>query len=267
MAQAINGNSVLRSGTWVKLAVMENAVYCIDYNWLVQAGLNPSSINPRTIKIYGNGGKMLPQPNSENRPTDLVQNAITVVGENDNIFNQNDYVLFFGQNSDVVEFDTSSFQFNYENNLYSDTTFYFLTYGGENGLRVTNSNLPSGDFDLVNTYTDFKVHERELNTILVPGSGRRWFGERFIGSNTSDDFSFDLIGLVNNSNITLRSVLAGQTFADADFTISANGITLGTQTIQAVPDVTYGLKGRISDVSYTFPSSGSSLTANSSARC
>ena len=74
------GNSVLTTGDWYKIPITGTGVYKIDYDFLNNSGINVTGINPKKIKIHGNGEGMLPQQNSEERPVDLVENAIQVVG-------------------------------------------------------------------------------------------------------------------------------------------------------------------------------------------
>ena len=67
-----------------------------------KAGIDVSTINPQNIKIYGNGGAMLPQANAAPRPKELLENAIYVEGEADGKFDNQDYVLFYGENKEPV---------------------------------------------------------------------------------------------------------------------------------------------------------------------
>jgi len=64
-------SSVLSSGIWYKIRVKNNGIHKIDYSFLQSIGVNPQSINPRNIKIFGNGGGMLPQANNIDRLDDL----------------------------------------------------------------------------------------------------------------------------------------------------------------------------------------------------
>ena len=59
--------SVLSKGKWYKLAVKKNGIYKISYKDLKSLGIDPSIINPHNIKIYGNGGGMLPENNKSER--------------------------------------------------------------------------------------------------------------------------------------------------------------------------------------------------------
>ena len=90
-------NSVLENGRWLKIGVTQSGIYKLDKSFFQSMGLQPDLINPKNIRIYGNGGRMLPESNSVYRPDDLVENAIFVQGESDNFFDDGDYVLFYGQ--------------------------------------------------------------------------------------------------------------------------------------------------------------------------
>ena len=71
----IVSNSVLASGDWYRFYIEKSGVYKISKSFLRQIGLNVNA-DPRNIKIYGNGGRMLPLLNSTFYPSDLTENAI-----------------------------------------------------------------------------------------------------------------------------------------------------------------------------------------------
>ena len=121
-------NSVLATGTWYKIGVTQDGVYKITSAFLKQLGVDTTNLDPHNIKIFGNGGGMLPALNAVPRADDLVENAIEIAGESDGHFNSTDYILFFGQSPDQWYLDTADNKFHHIKNLYSDTTFYFLTY-------------------------------------------------------------------------------------------------------------------------------------------
>ena len=90
-------NSVLSQGEWYKFAIDTTGVFKIDKRWLQQIGISTSNLNPQKIHIYGNGGNLLPVLNADFRHEDLQENAIYIAGERDGVFNDNDYILFYGQ--------------------------------------------------------------------------------------------------------------------------------------------------------------------------
>ena len=95
-------SSVLQSGPWYKVAVEKRGIYKINYDQFKKMGFDPGS-DPRKIRIYGNAGGMLPQRNSEARPDDLSENSIFVSGEDDGVFDKDDYILFFAEGPDNVQ--------------------------------------------------------------------------------------------------------------------------------------------------------------------
>ncbi|MCX6271307.1 MAG: hypothetical protein NTU44_08850 [Bacteroidetes bacterium] len=93
-------HSVLSQGTWYKIGVKYTGIYKLTYTDLQSMGIDPASVNPKNIRIFGNGGAMLPEANSAFRYDDLVENSIQVVGEDDGVFNTQDYILFYCKSPD-----------------------------------------------------------------------------------------------------------------------------------------------------------------------
>ena len=124
-------NYVLASGDWYKLHVQEDGIYKITYQELNNLGINVSSIDPRTLKIYGNGGRMLPENTSDERYDDLHEVPITVYGEEDGSFDSGDYILFYGDGPDEWHWSEKREMYLFKRNIYSRSSGYFLTYGGK----------------------------------------------------------------------------------------------------------------------------------------
>ena len=51
----------LKSGNFYKIKVDKSGVFKITTKFLRDNGINPSNINPKNFRIYGNGGLMLPE--------------------------------------------------------------------------------------------------------------------------------------------------------------------------------------------------------------
>ena len=83
-------NSVLDTGNWYRFYVQKSGVFKITKKFLQSLGLDTNG-DPRKIKIYGNGGRMLPLLNSVYYPMDLAENAIQFVGESDGVFDSNSF--------------------------------------------------------------------------------------------------------------------------------------------------------------------------------
>jgi hypothetical protein len=130
-------NSVLSSGIWSKVAVKESGIYKIDVPFLTTLGFNTSNISSGSIRLFGNGGNMLSEANADIPVDDLAENGIMVVDGGDGIFNGNDYFLFYGAGPDRWIKDSLNKRFSHQKNLYSDSTYYFITIGGS-GKRITS---------------------------------------------------------------------------------------------------------------------------------
>lgn len=232
----------LNSGQWAKFSVEKNGVYTIDYNLLRESGFNPDNIDPRNIRIFGNGSGMLPQANSSQRIGHLTELAITVMGESDGVFSRGDFILFYGEGPDKYNYDSQKEIFSYENHLYSDKNFYFLTVSSQLGKRIGNAENIDGAYPVINTYNDFIFHELENHNELK--SGRQWFGEKF-DVTTSLSLKFDKPGIVPNTTMKIVSSVMSQNFNPASFNLSLNGVNVLDQPVVPIANTQYGIKGRL----------------------
>lgn len=200
-------NSVLAEGEWYKVAVTETGVYSISYDDLRDMGVDIASIDPKKIAIYGNGGKMLPQKNSDIRPEDLVENAIWVSGEDDGIFSEEDAIVFYAEGPNIWSYnDKENAGFQRVFNLYSDTTYYFLLLNkSEDGKRLEEKTRISTAGTVLTSYNERIFYEKDL--INVNETGRIWLGETF-DENLDKTFRFDVEGMVG-SNILMNLAVAG----------------------------------------------------------
>ncbi|MCS6821592.1 MAG: type IX secretion system sortase PorU [Microscillaceae bacterium] len=257
-------NSVLAEGNFYKIAVLESGIYRLDFETLKRAGIPLESINPQNIHLWGYGGGSLPQANSAFRYDDLPENAIWVEGEQDGKFDSQDFILFYAQSPHKISYNSSQQLFEHEINVYSDTTFYFLSVDNRAGLRIgTQPNL-SGATQTIDTYNDFQFHERNDNNIL--NSGREWFGEVF-DANTSQTVNFNVTGIVPNSMVRLTSSVLGRFFRDVTFSVRANGQEIGQHNVALIFPETYAAKGTLVTNTFNFNSDGNanlqiSLTLN-----
>ena len=88
-----SSSSVLSSGEWFKIAVTTDGIYRIDYSKLKQLGLE----NPSNPRIFGNNFGQLSYYNDDPKPDDLKELSIYTFNGSDGIFNEGDYLLFFGK--------------------------------------------------------------------------------------------------------------------------------------------------------------------------
>ena len=181
-------NSVLSSGNWVKMSVNSNGIYKISYDFLAGMGIDPSDIDPRDISIYGNGGGMLPEITDDFRHDDLVENAIFVSGENDGVFNAEDFVLFYGQSTTQWNYNIIKDVYNHTLDIYSGENYYFLTVDRGQGKRVEEAEIIGETPNSTCTsFDDYYFYEVE--TYNLAQTGRQWYGEVF---NVVEEYNFPM---------------------------------------------------------------------------
>lgn len=202
-AEKITVNSVLANGRWFRFEAPVEGIYKITYAMLASYGINASTVDPRTIKIYNNGGKMLPETVMLEVPTDLVENAITVVGEEDGVFNQNDYILFYGRGTSFWEYDTTLNKIVRRHNVYSKENYYWITSGGSQGKRIQNLPSLTGAADVVQTTTNGYSFLEEDKVNFVQ-SGRFYFGDEFNQTTKSRTYMNSLTDRVDGTPVNYK---------------------------------------------------------------
>ena len=220
---SFKSSSVLAVGNWYKIAVTQTGLYRINRSLLNDLGIDSRKIDPRTLQIYGNGGKMLPELNSDSRIDDLQENAIKVVGEEDGSFDVNDYVLFYAEGPDEWRYNglASGLKYQALKNLYSDTSFYFLTVGQVRGKRITQAPAIAGTPNKsTNTYDYYNFHEQDV--VNFGKSGRQFFGEYF-DITTSYNFKWDEGNFVVGDSLQTEVRLVASYTKPTEFQVTGNG--------------------------------------------
>lgn len=157
---AQNYNWITPNKDYIKLYIIQDGIYRINKIDFVNAGVNPGSIDPRTVKVYYKGSQI----------------PIYFFGESDGIFDDTDYFDFYGKRNyggltntykeqsgaTVVDYVTDEYY-----NPYSDTSVYWIGWDGDLGLRFTDYNFTS-TIDFPQTYFSDNLHF-EKDSIYSPG--------------------------------------------------------------------------------------------------
>ena len=246
-------NSVLSSGSWHRFYVEKSGVYKLSKTFLQSLGVNVSG-DPRNIKIYGNGGRMLPLLNSIVYPNDLQENAIKFVGEDDGVFNDADYILFYAEGVDT--WNTESLT---SVNLYSDKSYFYVTTSSGVGKRIGSAIEPSAapSFNFTN-YNDVITYEKDL--VNAGKVGRRWFGEQF-NINNNQSFDFSIPNLDVSSPIGLKINFASKSFGASSFDVKANNQSIGNVTFPALVAFS-GVEGYENVLNANFNSSSTNINVD-----
>jgi hypothetical protein len=210
----------------VKIEVDEDGVYKIDASQLSNLGINIQPNDVPTIKIFGNGGKMLDEKVSSSLSNYMKEQEIIVNTNSDGSLN---FIEFYGASTKGFEIRNNIIT--RYHNTYSDQNYYLLTWGGDPGKRSAPQATPQGD--VVNrptTYYHRTFFEEEVNNPYIIPCGRTWFG-RIISSSTYMD---NLPNLDRSQPIMMRFSLAHRSPSYGVFTVSENGSQILQMGLSAV---------------------------------
>jgi hypothetical protein len=202
-------NSVMTSGNWYKIEIkdigdgMSTGIYKMNKSFLESAGINLTGVNPKTIKMYGNGGAMLPENMNTARPEDLVETAIYIEGEQDGSFDAQDYILFYGKSTNRWLPDEGPGGYKHFINYYSNSNYYWISINSsgfgkrmeiEQSINIQNPII--GEF-----FSERLFYEPEFTNPILEGN--IWLS-RSIHSGGSFVWNNTLTGLVSGSDIIYK---------------------------------------------------------------
>ncbi|MGZ3989908.1 MAG: type IX secretion system sortase PorU [Flavisolibacter sp.] len=221
--------SVLASGNWYKISVSTEGVYKLDGSFLASLGIS-GPIPSAQIRLFGNGGGMLPEANSQARADDLEENAVMVVDGGDGLLNGSDYVLFFAPGPDHWIRDSVNRRFSHQKNLYGDKAYYYLTIGGT-GKRIPVQGTVTPASLTVTSFDERYFHESD--TVNFLSSGKEWYGEEFSsapGKTLSRSFVLPLTDVLPGPATVVSNVAARSVNQSSSFSLAVNG-----QPVQQIP--------------------------------
>lgn len=182
----------LNAGTWLKIKITEEGIYKLDRKFFENQGINPSTIDPRTIKIYNNGGAVLPplppgldftDPSNPSGVSGLEfrENPVVVTGESDGKLDADDYVMFYGRGTRQWRWDPTRNKYLFDVNWFGEENIYWLTFNDQiNGLRMNVDPSTTGNpvpQDFFRDYVHFEKDETNfyesgllwVSSLLSPG--------------------------------------------------------------------------------------------------
>ncbi len=207
-------NWITPNKDYLKFYVVEDGINRINKQDFVNAGINTTGIDPRTVKILYKGSQI----------------PIYFFGEQDGTFDETDYFDFYGQRNyggltNVYKESGSSLTVDYVVdeyfNLYSDTSVYWVDWGGSYGLRFPDYTFQSA-INYPKNYFLKDIHfekdlfyflgekrnqfdYRNFNNERVTGEG--WLWREFQRGNSLND-TFSTPGLVQGAENCLLKIVA-----------------------------------------------------------
>ena len=160
------------------------------------------------------------------------------VGNADNVLDDNEYFLFYSPGAHTWEAQGGVFR--HRNNIYTDTTYYFVTVNGASGRRVPTAPTlaaPAGT-PTISTFNHRDFYEHDLLNLLH--SGRNWVGEGF-ANGRQQDFAFGNIpDLVPGGLVRVTASLVASATTPSVFQLSLNGAALSSQVLAAKATFDFG---------------------------
>ncbi len=249
---AMAQGGIFSKGAWGKVGVTARGVYKIDMAALNSMGLVPAGgvIASDKIRLFGSGGAMLPEGVGEARPSTFTENALLINDGGDGMLSGPDFIVFYAPGPHRWHYNSNNDQYNYEQNLYSDTSFYFLNVDGNVGQSASGTigasakRVGAGNTAYVNatagsrvtSFTDNWVYEKENTNVLA--SGKLWLGDAFsvaTGGTTTRNYVVELPGLVSSDSVTLKMYTAARSIGvPANFEVRVNNNLVQNISLPAV---------------------------------
>ena len=231
--------SAMASGNWYKIGLPETGIYKLTYADLSNLGVDVDHVDPRQIRMYHNGGGVLPEMNSEARHDDLVEIPIYVSGESDGKFDNNDYILFYGRGPVGWKYETSRMAYVHVQNPYDEYAYAFVVTGLGQGKRIGETNGQSlTTNEVVSQFLDCQVHEQDEFSLFFVG--RTYYGDKMDLTSTKS-FDFNFPNVVTTKTCTVNTALAGRNKQAASFDVMVDNVKKATYSITSYSsDYYYG---------------------------
>jgi hypothetical protein len=217
--------SVLHSGTWLKISTSGKGIYTIPYAKLNEWGFP----NPGQVKVFGAGGTILSENPGNITYDDLPQVAVWH-GQN----NGTDCLFFFAPGTAKWLPDEQNAQFIHEINHYSTRGYFFLTESAGTPKNIESQTPPEGEIThSITSFDSYDLYELEKYNLLSSGSGKQWFGDKFING-TTKNISFGLNNLDHSDEVSLRIIAAARSSASSGMPVSVIQMNLGELSFSRV---------------------------------
>ncbi|OWY25037.1 oxidoreductase [Sphingobacteriales bacterium UPWRP_1] len=256
-------NSVLNQGVFYQLKTDKTGIHKIDYSFLQSLGIN-TAVSLTNLRIFGNGGGMLPELAGAEKYDDITENPIQVYDQNgNNLFDAPDYILFYAESPDKWTYNASAQRFTHQKHLYSNFNYYFLNFDIGPGKRIAPQPQTAEYNTTVTAFTDYAVHNNDR--VQPIKSGRTWLGEEF-NVELTQNFNFSFPNLVTTEPLSLRTQVAARyvtgsaSGTSSTFRVSANGAILQNIGVSSVTGSYEGYYARTGSATGSFTSALPDIT-------
>lgn len=224
-------NSWIQFGQeYYKVRVGATGIHRLTYADLQAAGVPVNTIDPRRINLFHRG----------------TEQAITVTGQQDAVFDPGDVIEFYGRKNDGALdadlYDPPSAQPHAYYNLFSDTTAYFLTWNPlpvpgkrmENFFEVNSGSLPA---ETAQDHESLRVFTTEFSSVAEPQPTRFSKGEAWTGPSICTVSG----GCTGQQDFLIENLLGGVTLAGSpSLTIQVAGRDDGFHNVEVYSGASAG---------------------------
>ncbi len=217
----------------------EEGIYKIDRNFLQNLGIDVNSLDPRTIQIFSICGYALSENYLNQSKIGFNEIAIYIEGENDGKFDQSDFILFYGRNTEAWEYDPMVRRIIRVKHPFTQKSFYWLTFGKTNGKRISKKTSLNVSNPYKQQFTlSYKSYDKD--SIKVGPSGREYYGDELSGSRNSRNYMTTLNGILPQSRIHYKFRFINTSSSNVSYTISETGHIIYNGIISRIYDYAYG---------------------------
>ena len=217
--------SPLDSEDVLRLSIGGDGLYKIDRAWIAEAGFNPDTLDPGKVNIYGNGGRLMPMDNSEDRPLGLQAASAWFEGDENGQWDEGEFFVFWANGPHDIGRNNAGTGWEHDRHAYEDVAHYFLHLDDEaSPARIETSPWVAEPSDtLIDRYWNVQFHEQELDS--PNRSGREWFGESF-GTVNARTFNFNTPFATETPGVVHFRVAAQSMGVSSPFEVSAGQLLL-----------------------------------------
>lgn len=235
---------MLSSGDWFKFSVDTTGVFKINKSLLQQIGISTNGLNPKKIRIYGNGGSLLPVLNADERFKDLQENAIYIEGEADGSFDNDDYILFYAKGPHDWKGTTAS-NIKHRQNIYSDKAYYFITVSSVDGKRIQQkAPITTATTALFDTFDDYTFYEKDEKNLIAAGT--QWFFNQDFNIENTQNFKIPFNNAVPNTDVKVLVRGVSTSINSSSMAINVNGASAATLNFSGASGATKANTGEVS---------------------
>ncbi|MCL3781619.1 type IX secretion system sortase PorU [Prolixibacteraceae bacterium JC049] len=219
-------NSVLNTGTWIKAKTDKAGIHKItsqDLNKLT------GTSDLASVRIFGNGGNVLPKMNNVSYPDDL-QQVPTWIGADQS---GNQAIYFYAPGMVKWEYNSSKSKFEHTINDYSQEAYYFISIDAATPKQVTNQGtISEAPTNTVSSFVDYQVVDNERNNLIH--TGRTWY-DNPIGGGMSTTYSFTFPNIVTSEKVTVTAEAVSRSGAWTNLEVSVNNGAAESFQMRSVP--------------------------------